>query len=166
MYWLWKEWANLLRLRSDGMPILGFTWYSLTDQVDWDTALREVNGRVVARGLYDLDGRIRPVGLAYQKLIADWRDVLPMHSVCLQLPSCTRSATRTLGQPRVSRQGQPVAATRPSSLATNVRAAEARRACVALSAPRAGRPPPAAAAEPTDGDGRSAIHRARDGTRR
>src|SRR3712207_6993263 len=44
--WLWKEWANVLRVRNDGIPVLGFTWYSLTDQVDWDTALREQNGRV------------------------------------------------------------------------------------------------------------------------
>ena len=28
------------------MPILGFTWYSLTDQIDWDTCLREDNGHV------------------------------------------------------------------------------------------------------------------------
>ena len=40
VYWLWKEWANVLRVRNDGIPILGFTWYSLTDQVDWDTTLR------------------------------------------------------------------------------------------------------------------------------
>jgi len=33
-----------------GVPILGFTWYSLTDQVDWDTALRENGGRVTFRG--------------------------------------------------------------------------------------------------------------------
>ncbi|MGZ5848780.1 MAG: family 1 glycosylhydrolase, partial [Ramlibacter sp.] len=44
--WLWKEWANVLRVRNDGVPVLGFTWYSLTDQVDWDTALREDNGHV------------------------------------------------------------------------------------------------------------------------
>ena len=43
--WLWKEWANVLRVRNDGVPIVGFTWYSLTDQVDWDTALREDNGQ-------------------------------------------------------------------------------------------------------------------------
>src|SRR6185503_7353533 len=35
--WLWKEWANVLRLRNVGIPTVGFTWYSLTDQVDWDT---------------------------------------------------------------------------------------------------------------------------------
>ena len=27
----------MLRVRNDGIPIVGFTWYSLTDQVDWDT---------------------------------------------------------------------------------------------------------------------------------
>ena len=73
MNWLWKEWANVLRVSNDGVPIVGFTWYSLTDQVDWDSALRENNGNVNALGLYDLDRKIRPVGSAYQKLIADWR---------------------------------------------------------------------------------------------
>ncbi len=68
--WLWKQWANVLRVRNDGVPIVGFTWYSLTDQVDWDTALREKNGRVNPLGLYDLDRKIRPVGRAYKKLIA------------------------------------------------------------------------------------------------
>jgi beta-glucosidase/6-phospho-beta-glucosidase/beta-galactosidase len=84
--WLWKEWANVLRVRNDGVPIVGFTWYSLTDQVDWDSALRENNGNVNALGLYDLDRKIRRVGSAYQKLIADWRDVLPTQSICLQVP--------------------------------------------------------------------------------
>lgn len=84
--WLWKEWANVLRVRNDGVPIVGFTWYSLTDQVDWDTALREPNGRVNPLGLYDLDRNIRPVGQAYKQLIQDWRQVLPAQSVCLQVP--------------------------------------------------------------------------------
>jgi hypothetical protein len=84
--WLWKEWANVLRVRNDGIPIVGFTWYSLTDQVDWDTALRENNGRVNALGLYDLDRRIRPVGEAYRDLIRDWLEVLPTQSICLQVP--------------------------------------------------------------------------------
>jgi beta-glucosidase/6-phospho-beta-glucosidase/beta-galactosidase len=84
--WLWKEWANVLRVRNDGVPITGFTWYSLTDQVDWDTALRENNGRVNPLGLYDLDRNIRPVGEAYKQLIADWRQVLPAQSIVLQVP--------------------------------------------------------------------------------
>jgi beta-glucosidase/6-phospho-beta-glucosidase/beta-galactosidase len=78
--WLNKEWANLYRLREDGVPIVGFTWYSLTDQVDWDTALREPNGRVNPLGLVDLNREIRPVGRAYRKLIAEWRAVMPTHS--------------------------------------------------------------------------------------
>ena len=85
--WLRKQWANVLRVRNDGVPILGFTWYSLTDQVDWDTALREPNGRVNPLGLYDLDRNIRPVGTAYRELIRDWRTVLPTQSVVLSLPA-------------------------------------------------------------------------------
>ncbi|MDO7854728.1 family 1 glycosylhydrolase [Hymenobacter convexus] len=84
--WLWKEWANVLRVRNDGVPMVGFTWYSLTDQVDWDTALREDNNRMNPVGLYDLDRNIRPVGTAYKQLIADWSQVLPAQSVCLQVP--------------------------------------------------------------------------------
>ena len=84
--WLWKEWANVLRVRNDGVPIVGFTWYSLTDQVDWDSALRQNNGRLNPVGLYDLDRNIRPVGTAYQQLIADWNQVLPTQSMCLQVP--------------------------------------------------------------------------------
>jgi beta-glucosidase/6-phospho-beta-glucosidase/beta-galactosidase len=84
--WLRKEWANVLRVRNNGVPLVGFTWYSLTDQVDWDTGLRENNGRVNALGLADLDRNLRPVGQAYRELIHDWTEVLPTQSVCLQVP--------------------------------------------------------------------------------
>jgi len=84
--WLWKQWANVLRVRNTGVPIVGFTWYSLTDQMDWDVALREENNRVTPVGLYDLDRNIRPVGRAYKQLIQDWCDVLPAQSVCLTVP--------------------------------------------------------------------------------
>jgi beta-glucosidase len=86
VFWLWKQWASVLRVRNDGIPIVGFTWYSLTDQVDWDTALRENNGTVNALGLYDLDRNIRPVGEAYRKIVREWGDVLPTQSVCLRVP--------------------------------------------------------------------------------
>ena len=33
--------VNIQQLRSDGVPICGMSWNSLTDQIDWDTALRE-----------------------------------------------------------------------------------------------------------------------------
>jgi beta-glucosidase/6-phospho-beta-glucosidase/beta-galactosidase len=84
--WLRKQWANALRIRNAGIPMLGFTWYSLTDQVDWDTALREENGHVNALGLYDLDRRERAVGREYRKLIAEWSSVLPMQSQSMVLP--------------------------------------------------------------------------------
>jgi beta-glucosidase len=84
--WLWKQWANVLHVRNTGVPIVGFTWYSLTDQVDWDVALREENNRVTPVGLYDLDRNIRPVGRCYKQLIHAWCDVLPAQSVCLTVP--------------------------------------------------------------------------------
>jgi beta-glucosidase/6-phospho-beta-glucosidase/beta-galactosidase len=84
--WLYKEWANVLSIRNSGVPVVGFTWYSLTDQVDWDSALREDNGKVNPLGLFDLDRNIRPVGAAYRDLIRDWGAVLPTQSVCLQVP--------------------------------------------------------------------------------
>lgn len=84
--WLWKQWANVLRVRNSGVPTVGFTWFSLTDQVDWDTALREDNGNVNSVGLYDLDRNIRPVGRAYKQLIEEWQNLLPAQSVCLTVP--------------------------------------------------------------------------------
>ncbi len=84
--WLWKEWANVLRLRNSGVPVIGFTWYSLTDQIDWDVALREDNGTLNPLGLFDLDRKIRPVGECYRQIIQDWNAVLPTQSLCLTLP--------------------------------------------------------------------------------
>ncbi len=76
VYWLWKQWANLNRLIQDGVPMIGFTWYSLTHQVDWDTALREDNGHIHQVGLFDLERNIMPAGKAYKRLIEQWQSVL------------------------------------------------------------------------------------------
>jgi len=81
--WLRKQWANVRRLKQDGVPIIGFTWYSLQDQVDWDTALRENNGRVNPIGLCDLNRNINPVGHAYKKLIHQWRATVANESTVL-----------------------------------------------------------------------------------
>ncbi|HEX3548794.1 MAG TPA: family 1 glycosylhydrolase [Candidatus Elarobacter sp.] len=83
--WLRKQWANVHRLNQDGVPMLGFTWYSLTDQIDWDTQLREDAGRVNPLGLVDLDRNLRPVGEAFRQLIRQWRDVLPSEPEYLDL---------------------------------------------------------------------------------
>jgi beta-glucosidase/6-phospho-beta-glucosidase/beta-galactosidase len=74
--WLLKQWANVHRLKHDGVPIIGFTWYSLTHQVDWDSALRNDAGIVNELGLFDLDRKIMPVGEAYKLLISQWKDIL------------------------------------------------------------------------------------------
>jgi beta-glucosidase/6-phospho-beta-glucosidase/beta-galactosidase len=66
--WLDELWTDGLQLRAEGIPFVGFCWYSLTDQVDWDTCLREANDRVNSLGLVDLDRRMRPVGTAYASL--------------------------------------------------------------------------------------------------
>jgi beta-glucosidase/6-phospho-beta-glucosidase/beta-galactosidase len=76
--WLWKQWINVLRLRGDGIPVLGFTWYSLIDQIDWDTELREKNDRVVNCGLYDLDRKPNPVAQDYRDLLAEYGGIGPV----------------------------------------------------------------------------------------
>ncbi|MEX0714088.1 MAG: family 1 glycosylhydrolase [Pirellulales bacterium] len=83
--WLWKEWNTLLRLRQDGVPIVGFTWYSLTDQIDWDIALREERNQPHPVGLYGLDRKPRRVGKEYRRLIDEWREFLPTGSSALML---------------------------------------------------------------------------------
>jgi beta-glucosidase/6-phospho-beta-glucosidase/beta-galactosidase len=83
--WLWKQWANIVRLKQDGVPVVGFTWYSLVDQVDWDTSLREDNGRVNSLGLYDLQRKLRPVGEAYGKIVKEWRTIMCTNNLLLKI---------------------------------------------------------------------------------
>ncbi|HYZ48422.1 MAG TPA: family 1 glycosylhydrolase [Sphingomonas sp.] len=116
--WLWKEWASMLRLRNEGIPTVGFTWYSLTDQVDWDVALREKRGTVNPLGLYDLDRNIRAVGRAYKQLIRDWRDVLPASSVCLVVPIVPPSHYQQM-EAREAERSQRVVNLRPSATQHN-----------------------------------------------
>ena len=72
--WLWRQWHNVQLLRGAGVPLIGFTWYSLTDQLDWGTALRKVEGKVDPSGLFDLNRDPRAVGLSYRHLIDMHRD--------------------------------------------------------------------------------------------
>lgn len=88
--WLWKEWANALRVRNNGVPLVGFTWFPLIDQVGWSESgrldLDDPKDRINPVGLYDVERRRRPVGDAYRELIRDWRHLLPTQSVCLTMP--------------------------------------------------------------------------------
>ena len=73
--WLWKQWINVLRMRSDGVPVLGFTWYSLTDQIDWDSGLAAKKGIVNECGLFDLKRKPRPVAAAYRELLEEFGQI-------------------------------------------------------------------------------------------
>ena len=70
--WLWKEFLNVRDLPAQGVPVIGFTWFSLTDQVDWDSALVLQRGVVNPIGLYDLQRQPRPVAHAYSRLIREF----------------------------------------------------------------------------------------------
>jgi beta-glucosidase/6-phospho-beta-glucosidase/beta-galactosidase len=67
--WLWRQWHNVELIRRSGVPVVGFTWYSLHDQVDWDIGLSRALGNVYPVGLFDLNRDPRPVAQAYQHLI-------------------------------------------------------------------------------------------------
>lgn len=72
--WLWRQWHNVQLLRHAGVPLVGFTWFSLTDQIDWEIGLARANGRVDPVGLVDLNRDARSVGLSYRHLIEMHRD--------------------------------------------------------------------------------------------
>jgi len=72
--WLWRQWHNFQLIRQNGVPVVGFTWYSLQDQVDWNVGLRSALGNVFPVGLYDLNRDPRPVAQAYKYLVNMFRD--------------------------------------------------------------------------------------------
>ena len=72
--WLWRQWHNVQLLRSAGAPIIGFTWYSLTDQIDWERSIKDSFGIIFPVGLFDLNRDPRAVGLSYKQLIDMHRD--------------------------------------------------------------------------------------------
>ncbi|HVI31263.1 family 1 glycosylhydrolase [Phenylobacterium sp.] len=72
--WLWRQWHNVQLIRGAGVPVVGFTWYSLTDQVDWDIGLSQVLGNVNPVGLFDLNRDPRPVAQAYRHLVRTFAD--------------------------------------------------------------------------------------------
>jgi beta-glucosidase len=71
--WLDEQWQDILHLRASGVPVCGFTWYSLTDQIDWQHALRFERNELHPVGLYDLKRRPRPVAQRYREIVATWR---------------------------------------------------------------------------------------------
>jgi beta-glucosidase/6-phospho-beta-glucosidase/beta-galactosidase len=82
--WLWRQWHNVQLLRGAGVPLVGFTWYSLTDQIDWAIGLGKSLGGVDPVGLFDLNRDPRAVGLSYKHLIDMHRDQ-PGYDECAAL---------------------------------------------------------------------------------
>jgi beta-glucosidase/6-phospho-beta-glucosidase/beta-galactosidase len=72
--WLWKQFFNVRYLREQGVPVIGFTWYSLVDQVDWDSGLAHDRGVVNPLGLFDLQRRPRLVAEAYRIMLEHFSD--------------------------------------------------------------------------------------------
>jgi beta-glucosidase/6-phospho-beta-glucosidase/beta-galactosidase len=72
--WLWRQWHNVRLIRNDGVPVVGFTWYSLLDQIDWNIGLTRPLGNVFPVGLYDLNRDPRPVALAYKHMIEMYKN--------------------------------------------------------------------------------------------
>lgn len=73
--WLWKQWINILQMRKDGVPVLGFTWYSLIDQIDWDIELAEIKGTINECGLFDMNRKPRPVANAYKQILEQFGQI-------------------------------------------------------------------------------------------
>ena len=56
-------------MRSSQPPVT--LWYSLTNQVDWDSGLAEKRGRINASGLYDPGRKPRPVAATYRLVLQE-----------------------------------------------------------------------------------------------
>jgi beta-glucosidase/6-phospho-beta-glucosidase/beta-galactosidase len=74
--WLELQWNATLGLRAQGIPVHGFTWYSLTDQIDWQHGLRIERDDLHPVGLFDLDRSVRPVGIAYKQIIDAYKPLM------------------------------------------------------------------------------------------
>ncbi|HVL54613.1 MAG TPA: hypothetical protein VM344_10190 [Vitreimonas sp.] len=55
--WLDRLVDEVRQARSEGIPLIGITWWGLLDQVDWGTGLRRFRYEVDPTGLYRLEWR-------------------------------------------------------------------------------------------------------------
>ena len=75
--WLEKSVGDVRRLRAEGFPVVGYTWWPVIDHLDWDGALLHQTGHIHPVGIYRLERRPNgtlerlPTGLrnAYRTLI-------------------------------------------------------------------------------------------------
>jgi beta-glucosidase/6-phospho-beta-glucosidase/beta-galactosidase len=53
--WFVRMYKDYLRLKQDGIPIIGFCWYPLIDSKDWASLLQECNNHLDPVGIFYLD---------------------------------------------------------------------------------------------------------------
>ncbi|MGE5609063.1 MAG: family 1 glycosylhydrolase, partial [Bacillota bacterium] len=73
--WLESTVEDARRLREEGIPMLGYFWWPMIDQVDWDGALTHRIGKVHQVGLFQLvrqpDGQLARRGTSLVKLFRE-----------------------------------------------------------------------------------------------
>lgn len=73
IWWLDRLVNEVRQVRSEGVPVMGITWWGLIDQIDWSSGLRRLEHHVDATGLYTLrweGGRLERVP---NGALAAWR---------------------------------------------------------------------------------------------
>jgi hypothetical protein len=75
--WLESQWTDIVRLRREGFPIRGFTWYGLVNHVDWDSTLTRDSGRENACGMVSLARRPNARYRRFRELAAGSLEVAP-----------------------------------------------------------------------------------------
>jgi len=54
LQWLEQTINDVRKLRSEGVPMIGYTWWPLVDHIDWDGAMLHQIGRIHNVGIYQL----------------------------------------------------------------------------------------------------------------
>jgi beta-glucosidase/6-phospho-beta-glucosidase/beta-galactosidase/glycosyltransferase involved in cell wall biosynthesis len=90
--WLDQTTDDCRRLREEGIPMLGYFWWPMIDQIDWDGALTHRVGKIHEVGLFSLhrqaDGTLKrqptPLVEQYARRVADADEsVGVLESVCM-----------------------------------------------------------------------------------
>jgi beta-glucosidase/6-phospho-beta-glucosidase/beta-galactosidase len=103
--WLLRTWHQAQHLRHHGVPMIGYTWYSLTDQIDWDIQLREIRGKVTPNGLFTLDRQPRDAAKVFRELAQSYAGSPLLENIPGGLPGSgglVRHSGATFGTSRCS----------------------------------------------------------------
>lgn len=117
--WLDRSVHDVRRLRAEGFPVIGYTWWPAIDHLDWDGALLHQTGHIHPVGIYRLtrerSGALTrsPTGLrdAYRRLIAHG-DAAAGELVSREEPAAAAASLETAPAPAGSRGalGRPIIA--------------------------------------------------------